>query len=170
MGKKTIDYKEASAAMIKGFEEGRTLLVTSNKEGKANVMASGWGTIGTIWSRPILMVMVRPSRYSYALIEEVEEFTVNVMPPDLKEVVEYCGTVSGRDYDKIEEKKLTLIPSRKLKPPLIQEGLLHFECRTVYKSDMVSSGLRQALAPKFYGTGNFHRLYFGEILACYLNE
>lgn len=166
MGKKIVDFRDHIADLIRAFGEGRVLLVGNDHKGVCNVMASGWGTIGVVWNKPILMVMVRPSRYTYKFVEETGEFTLNVVPFSLKETAEYCGAVSGRDHNKFEEKRLTPIPSLKVKPPIIQECILHFECQVVYKSDLVGAEMEKAFVSQFYPQGNFHRLYFGEILAC----
>ena len=166
MAKKIADYRNYIEETIKALNEERVLLVSRGKEGLPNVMAIGWGTIGIIWRRPIFIVMVRPSRYTYKLIEETGEFTVNIATPQLKEVVQYCGTVSGRDHNKFKEKQLTAIPSREVKTPIIKECILHFECRVVYKNDLIPSELEKSITEKLYPKGDFHRVYFGEILAC----
>jgi flavin reductase (DIM6/NTAB) family NADH-FMN oxidoreductase RutF len=166
MAKKITDYRDHIEETIKAFGEDRVLLVSRGKEGLPNVMAIGWGTAGIIWRRPIFVVLVRPSRYTYKLIEATAEFTVNIVPPQLKEVVQYCGTVSGRDYDKFKEKQLTAISSKKVKTPIIKEGVLHFECRVVNKTDLIPSELEKSIIEPLYPKGDFHRVYFGEILAC----
>ena len=155
-----------STSIVKAFNENRLLLVSRGKEGSANAMAIGWGTIGIIWRRPIFVVFVRPSRYTYKLIEETGEFTVNIVPPQLKELVQYCGTVSGRDHDKFREKNLTAIDSEKVKTPIIEECILHFECRVVNRNDLTPSELEKSIVSGFYPKGDLHRVYFGEILAC----
>ena len=164
MAKKIVDYRDYVRETIKTFDEGRVLLVSQGKEGLPNVMAIGWGTIGIIWQKPMFVVLVRPSRHTYKLIEETGEFTVNIVPPQLKEVVQYCGTVSGRDHNKFKEKQLTAIPSKKVKVPIIKECILHFECQVVNKNDLIPSELRKSIVPELYPKGDFHRLYFGEIL------
>lgn len=166
MTKKNVDYKEHMDEVAKAFVEDRVLLVSCGREGAPNVMAIGWGVIGIIWRRPVFVILVRPSRHSYTLIEETGEFTVNIVSPQMKEVVQYCGTVSGRDHDKFREKGLTPISSTKVKAPIIKEGLLHFECRVIYKSDVVPTGLEESIVNTIYPRGDFHRIYFGEILAC----
>ena len=166
MSKILVDYRNYVEETIKAFSEGRVLLVSSGKKAPPNVMAIGWGTIGVIWKKPVFLVLVRPSRYTYTLMEETGEFTVNVVPPELKEAATYCGTVSGRDHDKFKEKGLTAIPSLKVKTPIIKECILHFECRVVYKSDLIPSELEKTIIPASYPDGDFHRAYFGEILAC----
>ena len=166
MAKKTSDYRGHIEEVVKAFGEDRVLLVSRGKEGLPNVMAIGWGTTGIIWRRPIFVVLVRPSRYTYKLIEETGEFTVNIVPHQLKEVVQYCGTVSGREHDKFKEKQLTAIPSKKVKTPIIKECILHFECRVVHKSDLIPAELEKAIVTTLYPKGDFHRVYFGEILVC----
>jgi flavin reductase (DIM6/NTAB) family NADH-FMN oxidoreductase RutF len=166
MAKRITDHRKHIEETIKAFDEDRVLLVSCGKEGLPNAMAIGWGTTGIIWRRPIFAVLVRPSRYTYKLIEETGEFTVNIVPPRLKEVVQYCGTVSGRDHDKFKEKKLTAIQSKKVRTPIIRECILHFECKVVNKSDLVPSGMEKSIINTLYPQGDFHRVYFGEILAC----
>ena len=166
MTKKVVDYRDHLPETIKAFDEHRVLLVSQGNKGLPNAMAIGWGSLGIIWRRPIFIVLVRPSRYSYKLIEETGEFTVNIVPPQLKEVVEYCGTVSGRDHNKFKEKRLTAIPCMKVKTPILKEGMIHFECRVLNKNDLIPSELAEPIIPELYSKGDFHRIYFGEILAC----
>jgi flavin reductase (DIM6/NTAB) family NADH-FMN oxidoreductase RutF len=166
MAKNIVDYKNYIEETIKAFDEGRVLLVSCGEKGLPNAMAIGWGTIGIIWRKPIFVVLVRPSRYTYRLMEETGEFTVNIVPPKLKEVVQYCGSVSGRDHNKFKEKGLTAIPSKKIKTPMIKECILHFECRVVHKNDLIPSELETSIIPALYPKGDFHRVYFGEILGC----
>ena len=166
MAKKRVQYTDGLEETLKAFHEDRVLLVSQGEQGPPNVMTIGWGQIGIIWRKPIFTVLVRPSRYTHNLIEESGEFTVNIVPPSLKEVAQYCGTTSGRDHDKFKEKGLTAIPSSRVKAPIIREGILHYECQIVYKNDLVPSELATAIIPALYPKGDFHRLYFGEILAC----
>ena len=166
MAKKTVDYLDCLDETFKAFKEDRVLLVTQGKQGLPNVMTIGWGQIGILWRKPIFTVLVRPSRYTYKLLEESGNFTVNIVPPSLKEVVQYCGTVSGRDHDKFKEKGLTALPSSQVRSPIIQEGILHFECQVAHKNDLIPSELAPSIIPALYPKGDFHRVYFGEILAC----
>ena len=170
MGKKIVDYVSCLEETIRSFEESRVLLVSQGKQGPPNAMAIGWGQIGIIWRKPIFTVLVRPSRYTYKLIEETGNFTVNIVPLELKDLVQYCGTASGRDHDKFREKGLTAVPSSKVKTPLIKECILHYECKIIYKNDLIPSDLDASIIPALYPKGDFHCVYFGEILACQKEE
>jgi len=143
------------------------LLCSVGSDGKPNVMAIGWMTGGIIWGRPILCVFVRPSRYTYSRLEEVGEFTVNVLPPEFKEAVDYCGTVSGRTKDKFAETGLKPVTAQKVKVPVIEQGIVHYECVVVHKNDVQPQFLAKEIAESAYPQGNYHRVYFGEIVAAY---
>ena len=93
MAKTIADYRDHVLETMKAFDEDRVLLVSHGKEGRPNAMAVGWGTIGIICRRPIFTVLVRPSRYTHKLIEETDDLTVNIVRPQSKEVVQYCGTM-----------------------------------------------------------------------------
>jgi len=112
-------------------------------------------------------VLVRPSRYTYECIEATGDFTVNVPPPELAEEVLLCGTRSGRDIDKFEECGFTATPGRKVKSPGIDECLITYECAVVQKNDVVPAHFAPEIAESFYGQGDYHRVYYGEIVACY---
>jgi flavin reductase (DIM6/NTAB) family NADH-FMN oxidoreductase RutF len=170
MTKVQVRYEDYFAQTIQRMREDGLLLVTMGTDGKPNVMAIGWGTIGCVWSRPVFIVLVRPSRYTYSRLEQVSDFTVNVPPRELSVAVEFCGTVSGRDRDKFQEAQLTPIPSREVRTPIIKECVVHYECRTLHRNDVAPGALVQAVREEFYPRGDFHRVYFGEIVAAYADE
>jgi flavin reductase (DIM6/NTAB) family NADH-FMN oxidoreductase RutF len=167
MAKRIVDFRECQTETVKAYDDKRVLLVSQGNEGIPNVMAIGWGSLGILWRRPVFTVLVRFSRYTYKMIEESGEFSVNILPPGREEVAKYCGTVSGRDFNKFEVKQLTAVPSSRLKIPIIKECIIHFECKIIYKSDLVPEDLSEPILSAIYGDSkDFHRIYFGEILAC----
>jgi len=158
------DYLKETNNML---GHGGLLLASVDAPGNPNAMAIGWGAVGIIWGKPIFVVLVRPSRYTYDLIEITNDFTVNVPTPKLADEVLYFGTVSGRDQDKFKAKGLTTIPSKKVKSPIIEECPIHYECRVVHKNDVIPGELAEEIHNSAYPQGNYHRIYFGEILAVY---
>ncbi|MFH1616051.1 MAG: flavin reductase, partial [Planctomycetota bacterium] len=102
--------------------------------------------------------------------EEIEEFTVNVPSKELAQTALYCGTVSGRDHDKFKEMNLTEIASKEIDVPMIKECHINYECRSLHKNDLIPDVLDDAVKKQFYPEDDFHSLYFGEILATYVDE
>jgi len=137
VSKLLVDYGNYVEETIKGLFRRPGAPGQQRKESPPQCHGDRVGDHGSYLEKTRFLVLVRPSRYTYTLMEETGEFTVNVVPPELKEAATYCGTVSGRDHDKFKDKGLTQIPSLKVKPPIIKEGILHFECRVVYKSDLI---------------------------------
>jgi len=140
------------------------LLLVSGTLKRANVMTIGWGLPGILWGKPLFIVAVRPSRYTYQFLEETGDFTVNVPRRGMKDIVAYCGTVSGRDHDKFKEKELTLLPSKQVKSPIIGECIVHYECKVAYKTKVVKEDLPSDILSTCYPSGDYHTLYFGEIV------
>ena len=56
-----VAYKQ----FIKVLAEPGALLGVIDNEGRLNLMAIGWCTVGIIWGKSICTVYVRPSRHSY---------------------------------------------------------------------------------------------------------
>ena len=170
MAKVAIKYTDLFAETMRRIVEDGLLLVTTDSNGAPNVMTIGWGVIGSIWARPTFVVLVRPSRFTYSRLEEVGDFTVNVPPRELAAAASHCGTVSGRDHDKFKEMQLTLVAGKQVRPPIIEECVVHYECRTLHRNDMAPDAVAQAVRDQFYAQGDFHRVYFGEIVATYADE
>jgi len=146
------------------------LLASLDSEGKPNAMAIGWGSVGIVWSRPMFVVLVRHSRYTFECIEAIGDFTVNVPAPDMVEAVELCGTVSGRDHDKFAECGLTAGQSQSIISPYIDECELVYECQVVQHTDVVPENFAPEIIDDFYAGGDFHRIYFGQILRTLAEE
>ncbi|SNX53386.1 flavin reductase family protein [Thermoanaerobacterium sp. RBIITD] len=141
----------------------------TTKADKLNTMIIGWGGITYFWGKPIFVVAVRESRFTHNQIEKSGEFTVNIpLNEDLRKAIAFCGTKSGRDYDKFKECNLTAVPSQKIETPVIGECSLHYECKVVYKQDMIKENLDANIDKKWYP--DYHTMYFGEIVACYIAE
>lgn len=170
MAKIEISYSDFFASTMQRMRQDGLLLVTAGSDGKPNVMTIGWGSIGSIWGRPCFLVMVRPSRYTYGLLEQNGDFTVNVATAELTETIAYCGTISGRDQDKFAERHLTPLPAKQVQVPIIEECVVHYECRTLHRNDLVPEALESTIRDQAYPRGDFHRIYYGEILATYADE
>lgn len=166
---KHIQYSQHLSQALEQLPKGAFLTVQSGD--RLNTMTIGWGTVGFIWRKPIFMVAVRYSRYTYELLRQANEFTVSFpLGIDLKKELMICGTKSGRDIDKFRECGLTAQPGQEMATPVIGQCNLHYECRLVYNSAMEPGLLDAAIGQSCYSDHDYHTLYFGEIAVCYLNE
>ena len=88
----------------------------------------------------------------------------------MDKIVSACGTFSGRSVDKFKEFKLTPVKSEYVKSPIIKECSINFECKVIYKQDLVPERIEKNIIDNYYSGGNFHRLYFGKILNIVVDE
>ena len=136
------------------------LLVT----GKGNPMTIGWGQLGIIWGKPVFTVLVRQSRFSHLALEQSGEFTVNALPADESKTLEICGSKSGHDTDKLALCGLTTEKSDAVAVPRLAQALIVYECRVIYRDEMRSGIMPREPEKKFYGSGDYHTIYTGEVL------
>lgn len=132
--------------------------------GSYNAMTVAWGGLGVMWGRPIAMVVVRPTRYTYQFMERYPDFTLCRLPLARRDALEYCGNHSGRDGDKIAAAGLTAVAARRVGSPVFDEAELAIECRTIYRRDFDPEGFEDPKIADNYPLRDYHRMYFGEIL------
>ena len=172
--KKTVNAFDYAGEICKAMKKG--ILVTAKNDEKVNPMTIGWGTIGIEWGKPIFIAFIRPSRYTHEMVERSGEFTVNIPMGEadsaVTKILGFCGTKSGRDYDKVKELGLTLEASEVVGAPGIKELPLTLECKVLYKQDQVVQDIPDPLRDRYYPDRNdladYHTAYYAEIVNAYL--
>jgi len=128
------------------------VLVSCGHGEQANIITIAW--TGILCSNPPhIGIGVRPDRHSYKLIQETEEFVVNIPGEDLLDEVEYCGFTSGRDVDKFAARGLTPAPGSAVQTPIIAECPINIECRLTHTLSL--------------GT---HDLFIGQVVAVQIGQ
>ena len=128
-----------------------------------NAMTISWGSLGTMWNKPFVQVVVRPSRYTFQFMEKADSFTLSAFPDEYRDALNLLGTKSGRHGDKIAESGLTVEASHLITAPSFAESELVIECKKIYYADFDSNHFLAEYIDKMYDR-DYHRIYFGEIL------
>ena len=152
------------------MRDGGLFLVSAGDHGRPNAMTIGWGLVGTIWRKPFFTVAVRLSRHTHRLMEESDAFTVCLPAEGMRGALDICGTRSGRDMDKFKELGLTAEKGFLVDAPYIAECPVHYECRVAYKTELRPGQLIEELEKDAYPGGNYHVIYFGQIMGVYADE
>lgn len=138
--------------------------LAAGKEGDMNLMTIAWGSIGELWSKPVITVYVSTDRYTYGFMERNDYFTLTHYPSSMREILQYLGTVSGRDEDKVKGAGLT-VEFTELGNPIFAEADLAIECKKLYseqfKADLLPIEQRQWYEERGMG---IHVAYVGEIV------
>ena len=160
--RRNVPYTHQLGETLHTLSHGGLLLASTLATGQSNVMTIGWGTVGVIWGLPIFVALVRPSRYTFEFVERSGVFSVNVPTDAMKAYVATCGTKSGRDMDKLAGVATSM--EQDVPVITIDECPLVYECRVVHTNDVIPDQLASAVSSRSYPRGDFHRLYYGEIL------
>lgn len=102
-------------------------LITVATAAHKNVMTAAWVTPVSA-DPPILMVSVRPSRFTHDLVLEAKEFGVSILADDQKKLSEIAGTLSGKRKDKLALPGFESFAARKIRSPLILGAHAWLEC------------------------------------------
>lgn len=166
---KEISYLNAIETTTEHLQHGGVFLSVGGEA--PNTMTIGWGSVGCIWNRPVFMVLVRAQRHTYDLLRAAGEFTVSVPTKNpLKQELAFAGTQSGRDFDKFTGHGISAAPAQLVNAPIVRECGLHFECRTLLTQDMTPDRMDPSIIQYTYRAGDFHTMFFGEILRCYSTD
>lgn len=164
------DYAEITPILLKQLPKG--VLLTTKYRDEVDTMTIGWGTIGIEWGLPVFVAYIRESRHTKKLLELNPEFTVNIPleGSDVRRILGYCGTTSGRDQDKITEMDLHLVEGENVNVPAIAELPITLECKVIYSQPQNPKTIPSDILTRFYPTGDFHTCYYGQIADCYVLE
>ncbi len=148
----------------------RWLLLTAGTYDDCNMMTVAWGSVGCMWGKPFAQIVVRPQRHTFRFIEQSDFFTLCAFPENYRRDLQTLGTLSGRDGDKLSKTGLTLRKSTKVPAPSYNEASLILECQKIYYQDMNPEGFIDNSIQNNYPAQDYHRIYFGEILAALQTE
>ena len=141
-------------------------LITVGRPDSYNTMTIGFGTVGTVWGKPIATVYVREERYTYEFIEREPYFTVSLYGEELRDAMRICGTESGRDGDKAAKAGLT---------PVFDGDAVYFEgakvvlcCKKIYRQMLDPDSFVDEGLHKHYPEHDYHMVYYGEIVKAFV--
>jgi len=135
-----------------------------------NPMTVSWGGLGTLWNRPVVTLYVRPTRFTYGLLNDHPEFTLNVLPPAMRPALDLCGSRSGRDTDKWTGAHLVPESSETVAVPRVAGADLALECRTLLTFELDPGRFLDPTIEGLYPNKDYHRAYIGQVLAAWASD
>ena len=137
------------------------MLITAGSIDSYNMMTASWGSLGVLWNKNVATCFIRPHRHTFEFIEKADNYTLTFFDEDKRTILEYCGTESGRDVDKMNIDGLT---------PVTGDGTVYFAeskltlvCRKLYYQDITPLNFVDPAIDENYPEKDYHRMYIGEI-------
>lgn len=159
---KPIDIKTFEANAIKLIGED-WMLVCSGTQDNCNMMTASWGTLGVLWNKPVATIFVRPQRHTATYLENNDCFTLNFLHPQFKDILNFCGSRSGRDCNKARETGLVTIAGVS-NTCYFEQSKLVLTCRKLYFNDIDPKNFIDKDINKNYPAKDYHRMYVAEIV------
>lgn len=159
-------YKQISPDKIPGniykMLSENWMLVTAGTDAKFNMMTASWGGLGHMYNKPVAFCFINPTRYTYQLMENNDTYTLSFYTETYREALQYCGTHSGKDQDKVKESGLTPITTPSGSKSF-SEAWMIIECRKLIAQPINPASILDEAARAKWGKEP-HQMYIGEIL------
>ena len=144
-------------------------LVTSGNTDKFNTMTVSWGGVGIMWGKPVTYTFIRPQRYTFEFMEANGYFSMSFFDEEQRDALKFCGSKSGRDYDKVKETGLT--------PAFTEDGVPYFEeaklvlvCKKMYSQFLNEECIEDAESVAKWYDNDYHKMYVSEITKVLVKE
>jgi flavin reductase (DIM6/NTAB) family NADH-FMN oxidoreductase RutF len=112
------------------INHGPTVLVSSQHQGRRNVMAAAW-SMPVEFTPPRVAVVIDKSTFTRELILASGRFALNIPCRALADIAYTVGSTSGRDEDKFARYGIGSFAGSALEVPLIDGCVAWLECRHI---------------------------------------
>ena len=145
------------------------MLITAKNGNEVNTMTASWGGLGVMWGKNVSFIGIRPQRYTKEFVDTASTFSLCFFPSEYKNKLNYLGTVSGRDENKIEKSGLTIDIVENT--PVFEEAELVLICKKLYKQTLKPECfLDKSLTSTWYPKNDYHDIYISEIQKILIKE
>jgi flavin reductase (DIM6/NTAB) family NADH-FMN oxidoreductase RutF len=110
------------------LEPGPVVLLTTARNGRANVMTMSWHMM-VEFEPPLIACVVSNRDYSFAALRATKECVIAIPAVKLAAKVVEVGNCSGRNVEKFKKIGLTPAPAKHVAAPLVAECFANLECR-----------------------------------------
>ncbi len=146
---------------------GDWMLITAGVPDDFNMMTASWGCLGVLWNKPVAVCFIRPQRFTLQYVKVRDYFTLSFFEEKYREVLNYCGSHSGREVDKAKALKLATVVTDKGNVAFLQARLV-LECRKLYSDSLKAEHFTDRLVEqRTYPSGDHHQFFIGEIENCF---
>lgn len=165
-GYRSITPDRIPGNIIKMLAEDWMLVTAGNDEG-FNMMTASWGGLAHIFNKPTALCFINPARHTYKFMEKGDTYTFTFYTEAYRDALNYCGTHSGANVDKVKEAGLTPI-STPSGAKAFKEAWLIIECKKLYAQPINADLIRDDAIRAEYVDKAANKMYIGEIVGVWM--
>lgn len=166
-----VESQDFKTNIFETYNSGWAIL-TAGDYNTRNSMTVSWGFMGTLWGKKVICVFVRPTRYTFSLMEDSERFTLSFLPEKYKTQMKLMGTKSGRDIDKYKESGLEPVYDTDSGVSYIKNSNVVFKCKKLYSDYFKKESFFDQDLLKNYNEEltDLHKFYIAEVTSILKDE
>ncbi|MDA3881966.1 MAG: flavin reductase [Bacteroidales bacterium] len=143
------------------------MLIAAGTESEHNCMTASWGGFGVLWFKNVAFVFIRPQRHTLEFLNTHEHFTLNFFDNSYRNVLNFCGSKSGRDVNKTKECNLHPFATEN-NAVAFSEARMVIECKKLYADPFKKEAFIDETLLKHYAKDDYHIMFVGEITNCFV--
>jgi flavin reductase (DIM6/NTAB) family NADH-FMN oxidoreductase RutF len=106
------------------------LAIMETPDGRYNLITLEW-FMRTSIEPPMLAISIGLTRYSHECLQQAKYFSLCIPSEEMREETMFCGTVSGREVNKLDEIGEEWFQGKLDKIPILKNAAANFECEIV---------------------------------------
>ena len=137
-------------------------VVITKRGEKVNLTPINYQAVSTVYEKPLSVCLgLSNTNYTLENILETKEFVYAYPSKEQLKQTIYCGTVSGRDTDKLANTDFTFSESKVVTPPNLDGAVLNYECKLLhhYNVGEFTIVIGEILSINSSGKGNLEKIY-----------
>lgn len=115
-----------------------------------------------MWNKKVAFVVIRPQRYTKEFIDGSASLSLSLLDDSHRKTLNYLGTVSGRDEDKVGKSGLTVAHAGET--PYFEEANTVLICKKLFAQEyQPESFIDTTIDAAMYPGKDYHTMYIVEI-------
>jgi len=106
------------------------VIVTASARGRDDAMTAAWHSPISL-KPPLYGIAIASKRFTYQLITESQEYSINFIPSEKASLAAAVGGTSGRQTDKFERFNIKKESPLKITAPILEDAYAAYECKLV---------------------------------------
>lgn len=139
------------------------MLITAGNDQQFNMMTASWGGLGRLYEKPVAICFINPTRYTYQLMEKNDTYTLTFYTEAYREALQYCGSNSGKNQDKVRGSGLTPVTTPE-GSKAFSEAWLIIECRKLVSQSLTPESVSNEQIREEWIGKQLHKMFIGEII------
>lgn len=166
-GYEQVNFKDLDFNLFKRFYD--NIVILAGDDNLSNAMKLNNLMFGQMWKLDVVTIGVKPLRYTKEFIDLKDYFSLNVFDEKYKEQMEFLGTTTGRDTNKMQKLELTRSTFRGI-PYFVEADTVIF-CRKIFAEEIKQySFFDNEVLDKNYHLKDFHTVYISEMYRIFIKE